>query len=336
MDERKKFQMKIVIIGAGSFIGQLLFSHYLQKGHNVIGINRSDPNDKFQWPRNDAKQNYEKFWHKLNIVNDTDKIIDLINDFSPEIIIDFMGQGMVAPSWAIPELWYDTNLSKKAKLLNSFIKLKNLEKYIRASTPEVYGSNEEYLEESSNFNPSTPYAVSHAAIDFHIRCLGKQYNFPYLIGRFANFYGVGQQLYRVIPKLFLSCLTKKKFILDGGGKSLRSFIHGRDLIKAFDLMIDSKYKMDEFNFSSQEEISISSLADKICELTKTKREKLIIDGPERPGKDMYYRLKISKAKKLLNWTPQVMLDEGLNEVYTWISNSLDELATRSWEFTLKS
>ena len=48
------------------------------------------------------------------------------------------------------------------------------------------------------------------------------------------------------------------------------------------------------------------------------------------------RLKISKAKKLLNWTPQVMLDEGLSEVYTWISNSLDELATRSWEFTLKS
>tara|TARA_B100000212_G_C27347937_1_gene522245 strand:+ start:94 stop:1080 length:987 start_codon:yes stop_codon:yes gene_type:complete len=328
--------MKIIILGAGSFIGQLIFAHYLQKGHRVIGINRSKPNDIFQWPRNKENQDYGEFWYKLNIVNDNDKIIDIVNKFEPHLIIDFMGQGMVAPSWNTPELWYDTNLSKKAKLLNSFTKLKNLKKYIRASTPEVYGSNEKFLEESSNFNPSTPYAVSHAAIDFHLRCLGKQYNFPYIIGRFANFYGIGQQLYRVIPKLFLSCLTKKKFILDGGGKSLRSFIYGRDLIKAFDLMINSNHKMEEFNFSSQEEISISSLVDKICYLTKTDREKIIIDGPERPGKDMYYRLQISKAEEQLNWTPEVMLDEGLGEVYSWLSNSLDELATRSWDFRLKS
>ena len=84
--------MKIVIIGAGSFIGQLLFL-IIYKGHNIIGINRSDPNDGFQWP--DDPNKIMKSLVQLNIVNDTDKIIDLINDFSPEIIIDFMGQGMV-------------------------------------------------------------------------------------------------------------------------------------------------------------------------------------------------------------------------------------------------
>ena len=50
----------------------------------------------------------------------------------------------------------------------------------------------------------------------HVRCLGRQYNFPYVIARFANFYGVGQQLYRVIPRLFLSCYSGEKF----GGENI--------------------------------------------------------------------------------------------------------------------
>ena len=55
----------------------------------------------------------------------------------------------------------------------------------------MFGSSSEAKTESSKFNPSTPYAVSHCAIDFHLRCLGQNYGFPYSIGRFANFYGQG-------------------------------------------------------------------------------------------------------------------------------------------------
>ena len=58
-----------------------------------------------------------------------------------------MGQGMVAQSWHYPGLWYETNIAKKAELLNNCLKLDSLEKYIRASTPEVYGSNKNFLKE---------------------------------------------------------------------------------------------------------------------------------------------------------------------------------------------
>ena len=126
---------------------------------------------------------------------------------------------MVAPSWINPDIWYTTNLAKKSKLLNSFLNLKNLKRYIRASTPEVYGSNEDFLNELSSFCPSTPYAVSHAGIDMHIRCLGKQYEFPFVIGRFANFYGVGQQLYRVIPKSILTVVLVKHYTSTNSGIS---------------------------------------------------------------------------------------------------------------------
>lgn len=326
--------MKYLILGAGSFAGQALFSEFLNRGYEVYGINRSSPKDHFQWP---WIRGYEKKilnrWFKFSLTKSLNPMISKIKELDPEVIIDFMGQGMVAPSWKEPDLWYFTNVSCKAKLLNSFLGLNNLTKYIRISTPEVYGSSKKYITEDHFFNPSTPYAVSHAAIDYHIRCMGSQYKFPYLIGRFANFYGVGQQLFRIIPRIFLSCKTKKPFILDGKGNTKRSFIYSDDIISAIDSMCNFKGILEEFNFSSNEEISIVDLLERICSQTKINKNEILSYGPERPGKDLYYRLNISKSRNLLNWAPRINLDNGLKKVNVWISENQTELSNRSWFYS---
>lgn len=323
--------MKIVVLGSGSFAGQIIFSNFLENGYEVLGVNRSKPKDSCFWPwikKYIRKDN----WYEYNILDHSDKIINLVKKFRPEIIIDFMGQGMVAPSWKDPELWYQTNLSSKSKIIQSFINLDSLSKYIRASTPEVYGSSESHIKESCPFNPSTPYAISHSAIDMHLRCLGKQYQFPYLIGRFSNFYGQGQQLYRVIPKLFLSCLTREIFTLDGGGRSTRYFIHSKDILSAFDKLIKSNYVASEFNFSGNEEISIGELVNMICQITNTDRNEIVRNGPDRPGKDAHYRLDCSKSAELLQWTPKISLVSGLNDVKEWIVENINELSQYSWDY----
>ena len=153
--------MKVVILGAGSFAGQALFSYLLKSGVPVIGINRSHPCDSAQWPWR-KYYDLKGLWFQFNLTNSVDAISEIIFKEKPNIIIDFMGQGMVAQSWHYPGLWYETNIAKKAELLNNFLKLDSLEKYIRASTPEVYGSNKNFLKEISSFKPSTPYAVSHS------------------------------------------------------------------------------------------------------------------------------------------------------------------------------
>ena len=149
------------------------------------------------------------------------------------VIIDF-GQGMVAQLGGSRII--DNKYILQIKNYTAFLNLDSLSKYIRASTPEVYGSSKSLIKESSFFNPSTPYAVSHSAIDMHLRCLGINTN-SHLIGRFANFYGQGQQLYRVIPNCS-DKLPKKNFTLDGGGKSTRYFIHSKDILSAFDMFIE--------------------------------------------------------------------------------------------------
>ena len=324
--------MKYLILGSGSFAGQALFSECLKKGVNVYGINRSLPLDSHFWPWIKNQQKYiSSHWFSYNINSSLEAMTKKIEEINPDIVIDFMGQGMVAQSWYNPKDWYETNISNKSKLLQTLLQL-NLKKYIRIGTPEVFGSNNEFIGENQSFNPSTPYSVSHCAIDMHVRCLGKQYDFPYVIARFANFYGAGQQLYRVIPRLFLSCYSGEEFVLDGLGKSKRSFIHSNDFTDAIFKIIDSKIIQEEFNFSTNEEVSISELVEIICQITKVDKEKIIRYGPERPGKDMFYRMDINKAKSLLKWSPQTSLKKGLFLVNEWIKDGFLKFTKESWSY----
>ena len=244
--------MKILILGSGSFAGQAIFSDFTKKGYETFGINRSFPKSQFMWEWVNTFA-FEKRWIEINLYSELNKFKEKVKKIKPTHIIDLLGQGMVAQSWQDPKLWYETNLSNKADLLEIIRNLDSLEKYIRVSTPEVFGSDSKHLKESQKFNPSTPYAISHAAIDFHLRCLGNQYEFPFCIGRFANFYGPGQQLYRVIPRSILSFLNGKKFILDGGGKSKRSFIFSSDIVESINKLLFHGKLKEEYNFSSNEE-----------------------------------------------------------------------------------
>ena len=67
---------------------------------------------------------------------------------------------MVAPSWEILNYGIQPIYLKKASILETIRNLKSLEKYVRASTPEVYGSNSVFINEKHSFNPSTPYCVA--------------------------------------------------------------------------------------------------------------------------------------------------------------------------------
>tara|TARA_B100000886_G_scaffold338847_1_gene302663 strand:+ start:974 stop:1963 length:990 start_codon:yes stop_codon:yes gene_type:complete len=328
--------MKFLILGSGSFAGQALFADLLDSGYEVFGINRSIPKsyNHWSWIKKYGTQ-LDKNWFEINLHENPDLIVEKINFLQPTHIIDFMGQGMVAQSWNDPMLWYETNLAKKSYILEAIKNLKSLEKYVRASTPEVYGSSELRQKEDAYFCPSTPYAVSHCAVDYHLRCLGKNYNFPFLIGRFSNFYGEGQQLYRVIPKLILSIYNRKTFTIDGDGRSLRSFIHSDDICSAFKALLFNADPQKEYNFSTPEEISIIDLVRKICDHTNTSFEKVVKFGPDRKGKDFIYRMDYKKAAKELGWKSNISLNQGIERVCKWIEDNNSYLSKVSWNYEHK-
>ena len=312
---------KILVLGSNSFGGSSYINFALDKGYTVIGINRSkEQNSCFHpYKNNNNKNKYQSY--NLHLIYDNKKIISILEKEKPQYIVDFAGQGMVAESWKDPILWFETNLISKIKI-HEYLKNKNwLKKYIRISTPEVYGSNPDKVNENQNLNPTTPYAVSHAAVDMSLLSYFKNYNFPITIGRFANFYGPGQQIYRIIPKTILYAKSNKKLPLHGAGKSMRAFIFNDDVSMAIDKLI-TKGKIGEiYNFSPSDYVSIKELVVKILNIMKLPYESYVFETEDRISKDHSYFMDTKKAEQFLNWAPSVSLEDGINSTIRWVNNN---------------
>jgi dTDP-glucose 4,6-dehydratase len=216
---------KALVLGSNSFSGATFVSHLLEQGLCVFGVSRSpEPHDAFL-PYKWNKKSGDFQFHQLDINKDLDAIEALIRQEKITHVINFAAQGMVAESWRQPEQWFMTNTVSTIKFHNCIRKFDFLERYLHVTTPEVYGSTENFIDETTPFNPSTPYAVSRAAADMSLKSFYDAYEFPVLSTRAANVFGPGQQLYRIIPRTILFCKLGKKLQLHGGGTSERSFIH---------------------------------------------------------------------------------------------------------------
>lgn len=314
---------KCVVLGSTSFAGAWFVYDALERGIEVIGASRSpEPHDIFL-PYKKSK-NHESFrYEQLDVNKDTDAIIAMIEAEQPDFIVDFAGQGMVAPSWDWPEQWYQTNVVAKAKIQNALRKMPFIKRYIRISTPEVYGSTEGLITESTNYNPSTPYAVSHAAIDMNLLAYYKQFDFPVILTRFANFYGAHQQLYRITTRAIFCALTGETLPLHGGGTSVRAFIHGLDVSEGIFCALYKGMPGEIYHFSTDEFVSIKELVEKIADKAGVSMESFVKITADRPAKDPAYFMSADKAKADLGWKPRYTLDLGVQDTYVWIRDNLD-------------
>ncbi|OGR62236.1 MAG: hypothetical protein A2X34_10745 [Elusimicrobia bacterium GWC2_51_8] len=242
---------------------------------------------------------------------------------------------MVAQSWEHPEHWYQTNVTGNVKLHDKIRHFGFLKKYIHVSTPEVYGNCAGKVTESTPFNPSTPYAASRAACDLHLRTFFSHYKFPVVFTRAANVYGPGQQLYRIIPRTILFIKLGRKIQLHGGGRSLRSFIHVRDMASATLKIAQAAPAGETYHISTDSHISIRQLVGIICKMMNGNFEECVEIVAERPGKDPAYLLDDRKLRNELGWKDCIALEQGIRETINWISDNFTELKKQQFEYIHK-
>ena len=335
---------KFLVIGSNSFSGSHFVNCLLTEGYKVWGISRSkEPNKVFLpylWENKNGslfKNKCDNFvFNSLDLNRDNKIIIDLIDQVQPEFIVNFAAQGMVAESWKNPIHWYNTNIISQVSLHDQLRKKNFIKKYVHVTTPEVYGSTDKgWIKESFQFAPSTPYAVSRASCDLHLMSFFKAYNFPVVFTRAANVYGPGQQLYRIIPRTFLSAITGEKMDLHGGGISERSFIHINDVVDATLKLALHAEPGSSWHISTKEAISIKNLVIKICQKTNRDFDEIVNVNKERLGKDLNYLLDSQKIRKSFNWREKISLEEGLDLTLDWIKSNLISLKNLPWEYKHK-
>jgi dTDP-glucose 4,6-dehydratase len=324
---------KVVVIGSNSFSGASFVAHALEQGLDVLGMSRSlEPASAFlpyKW-RPNAKGKFQ--FRQLDLNRHTREIAAAIAEFHPDYVVNFAAQGMVAQSWDHPTHWYQTNVVANVALHDELRKFTWLKKYVHISTPEVYGSTSGVITEDAPYNPSTPYAASRAACDLHLRTFFQRYQFPWTFTRAANVFGPAQQLYRIIPRTILFIKLGKKLKLDGGGHSVRSFIHIRDVADGTLRAAREGVPGSGYHLSTGRFISIRDLVEMICARLGARFADVVEIVGDRPGKDAAYTLDSSRARTSLGWKDQVSLEEGVTETVRWVEEYLDFLQTAPHDY----
>lgn len=319
----------ILVLGGSSFSGNYI-SAALTSEHNVVSLNRNiNLNGVFKRTVINP-ENYTEYRWNLN--EPTDLLEKVLQEHEIQVVMNFAAQSMVGQSWEKPEDWYEANLVGFARSIRVLSKHSELTKFIHFTTPEVYGSSKGWIKENFNFAPNTPYAVSRAAGDWHLKSLQENFNFPVIFTRAANVYGEHQQLYRIVPKVILSALTRKKVPLQGGGKSIRSFIHISDVKTALDRIVASGKIGETYHISTNELVTIHDLVQKIATRMNVNFDSLVEVTPDRPGKDFAYQLDSEKIRTELGWRDEINLDQGFDRTIAWVERNLETLRDMPAEY----
>ena len=319
---------KISVLGSNSFSGSHFVDYVLSNSNwEVIGISRSPEYAEIFLPYLYKKKKSNRFnFYQMDINTDLDKIIELFNSEKPEIIVNFVAQGESGNSWKYPEDYFRTNCMGIMKLVNQLKNFDYIKKYIHISTPEVYGSTTGCMVETPNYyNPSNPYAASKAAMDLFLFSLVKNFNFPLFMTRSSNVYGMHQQLYKIIPRSIIYLKIGKKINLHNEGKTIRSFIHIKDISDGINKIIRFGKKGNLYHFASENIMTISEVVQKICKIMDYDFKNSVIFTSERNEQDSIYDLDWTKAKNELSWIPKVSFEDGIKETVKWIDENWEEI-----------
>jgi dTDP-glucose 4,6-dehydratase len=315
---------RYLVIGSNSFSGASFAAGLLSAGAEVMGISRSPEADDallpYKWIPHDRFT-----FRQLDLNRDLDRVEAAVREFQPEYIVNFAAQGMVAQSWACPEHWFQTNTVAMVRLHDRLRKFTFVKKFVQASTPEVYGSTGGLVDENAPLYPSTPYAVSKAACDLNLIAFQKAYGFPVALTRAANVCGPGQQLYRIIPRTVLCILTGKKLRLEGGGSSVRSFIHIRDVVEGTIKVAREGVPGEVYHLATDRSQTIRELVLEICRQMGASFEDCVEVVEGRLGQDAAYLLDCTKARTQLGFFPRWTVEDAIRETIEWVERNLPRL-----------
>ena len=306
MTERRKF----VVIGSNSFSGSDFIDLLLDNKQNeVVGISRSPEKSALFLPYKRRQGANFKF-HQMDLNRDMPQIIELLDSFAPDYVVNFAAQSEVAPSWENPGQWLQTNAVALAELTSALKDRSYLKRYMHISSPEVYGTCEGTVAESAPLNPSTPYAVSKAAADLFLFALVKNFQFPLIMIRSTNVYGAHQQLFKIIPRTVIYIKMGKPIHLHGGGKAVKSYIHIRDISRGELAALEKGSPGNIYHLSPDKGYAIGDVVRKICQFMGRDFEASIVVVGERLGQDAAYVIDSTRARRELGWRPEISLDEG--------------------------
>jgi UDP-glucose 4-epimerase len=200
-----------------------------------------------------------------------------------------------------------------------FSRLNNVDRFIFASSREVYGNSEKFFhneEEAYVKNSESPYTATKIGGEALVHSYHQCYGIDFVILRFSNVYGKYDDSDRVIP-VFIETANQNKDLIVFGKDKLLDFTYIDDCVDGIIKSIENfgGVKNNTINIASGKGIAIVELA-KVILNKMTSREKIIVKE-SRTGEVTKCIVDISRARELLNYEPKVSIDEGIERAIEW-------------------
>jgi dTDP-glucose 4,6-dehydratase len=341
---RKGVIMRVLLTGAGGFVGHHTLSHLLKTtDHHFIVT------DSFRHRGNSARlrsvfEEVKSATDRVKVItHDLTTPIDLVTsrEFGDiQVLISMASESHVDRSIEEPRNFIENNTNLILTLLEYTRQLDNFELFLQISTDEVYGPAPGGIlhKEWDPYFPSNPYSASKAAQESICYSYWRTFGIPMILTNTMNIVGERQDTEKFIP-MVISNLIKNKPIpvhakKDGDRwiSGSRYYLHARNQADALCHLIQNREKLtlnytddssilEKFHVVGEKEVSNEEMVNLLAKFIGTPPKIEFTDfHSSRPGHDLRYALDGEKLKNF-GWVPPVPLEQSLQKTVNWYLNN---------------
>jgi len=314
---------RILITGAGGFIGSHLTEKLVQSGGTVRALVHY--NSRNNWGLIELLP--KEIRRELEVVTGDVQDPFMVRKAVQECDVVFHLAALIAIpySYIAPESYVNTNIKGTLNVLQACLD-EGVERVVHTSTSEAYGTAQYTpIDERHPLQGQSPYSASKIAADKIAESFYCSFGLPVATIRPFNTYGPGQSARAIVPTIVSQVLTDSEVKL-GLLTPVRDLTYVKDTVAGFLKVAESDKSVGEvINIGTGRGITIEDLAEKIIELMG-KDVRIVRDAERiRPEKSEVMELICDNhnARELIGWEPQYSLEEGLKETIEWIKKNLD-------------
>lgn len=312
---------RYLLTGCAGFIASKVAELLLQAGHTVEGVDNLndayDPRLK-QW-RLARLQGCENFtFHHLDIA-DRAALEPLFASGGSQhpfaAVINLAARAGVRPSVANPWVYLQANCEGALNLLD-LCRRSGVRKFLLASTSSLYGKDNPvpYREDADTNRPLSPYAASKKAAEAFAFTYHHLHGIDISIPRYFTVYGPAGRPDMSVFRFIRQIAEGEPITVFGDGTQSRDFTFVDD-IAAGTIAALKPLGFEAINLGGDRVTALNTVIEQIAELTGKKPQ--IEYRPAHPADVPTTWADVSKAARLLDWKPQVRIEEGLRRSVKW-------------------